>query len=139
MTGESIIIKKAKEIDEKIKEQFEKVYHNLENQKDKPLAVFDNCIHGGGTIIPVLSYLNKNGYKDLRVLIGDAYHDHSPVKIHESYGDNTQMVSCGIFGTDFGVDKSDNDITSYYDSEADRERVILCRKEMRRIIQDGGK
>lgn len=138
LTGESMILKKADEIDEKIKNQFEKVYHKLEEQKKKPIALFDNCIHSGKTIIPILSYFKRNGYKDIRVLIGDEYHDYSQVKIDESFGDNTSINACGILGLDLGVVKDDNDVFSHYDTNSNRETVVLCRKEMRRIIQEKG-
>lgn len=138
MTGESILSKKINEIDEKIKNQFEQTYHKLESQKEKPVAVFDNCIHGGETITPVLTYLRKNGYKDIRVVIGDEFHDHSSVNIDKSFGENTQLVSCGVFGRDLGVYKDNKDVFSHYDNDADREQVVLCRKEIRRIIQEKG-
>lgn len=137
-TGESLILSKAMEIDKEIKKQFEQAYNKLEKQKDKPLVVFDNCIHSGMTIVPVISYLNKNGYDDIRIVIGETSNDRSPLKINKEFTDKVRFVACNVFGRDLGVQKDDENTYSGYDKDANRKKVIQCREEIRRIVQNKG-
>lgn len=138
MTGESMVIKESEKIKENLKEQFKEAYLRLEQDKNKPLAVFDNCIHSGDTMLNVLSFLNYAGYKDLKVLIGETSNNFSNLKIDKDFTKNIQYVSCGVFGRDLGVKKSQDKVFSEYDEEADREEVVKSREEIRRIVREKG-
>lgn len=137
-TGESEILKSLGLYEKKIEDELKQVYSKLEKDKEKPLAVFDNCIHSGRTIAPILHYLEKYGYKDIRVVIGETSNDISPINIHKDFTNRVQLISCGAFGRDFGVTKEEDSIVSKYDDKADRERVVKSREEIRRIVQEKG-
>ncbi len=46
-----------------IVEEFKSVYHNLMEDKDQPLLLFDTCVHSGDSLKPVLRALKKSGIK----------------------------------------------------------------------------
>lgn len=50
-----------------IKEEFDSVYKNLNMAKDQPLLVLDVCIHTGESLEPIKSFLQKDGFSDVRV------------------------------------------------------------------------
>lgn len=137
-TGESEVQKKIGEEEKIIMDEFNKIYSNLVKDKDKPIAIFDNCLHSGQTILPVLHALDNSGYRDLRVVIGDITANQSPLKIDKHFTDRVQLMSCGAFGTDFGVEKDEDSVVSHYDQNANRERVIKSREEIRRIVKEKG-
>jgi transcriptional regulator with XRE-family HTH domain len=137
-TGESIIINKAKEIEENTRVQFEQAYSKLEKNKTEPLVVFDNCLHSGRTIIPVIHYLKKYGYEDLRIVIGETSSNRSNIRVDKDFTDKVKFISCRAFGGDFGVQKDDENVYSSYDENADRSKVISSREEIRRIVREQG-
>lgn len=134
-TGDSLIVSEKTKHDENNRKQFENAYKLLEKQKEKPLAIFDNCIHTGATIIPVLHYLYQNGYKDIRIAVADTKFDSSGVRVDKELG-KTTMIACSVFGFDnSGVEKGDN-VTSGFNEDADRKKVTASREEIRRIIRE---
>lgn len=141
LTGKFIPVEKTKQEDDpNLKKDFEQAYKKLEGQKDQPLVVYDNCIHDGDTMLPVLRYLASNGYKDLRIVVGDQRYDNSSVRIDKSFDSETKMVICHPFDTHgSGVKKESNKIFSEYDEDADRNKVIKSREEVRRIVREQGK
>ncbi|MEI6352356.1 MAG: hypothetical protein WCO35_00240 [Candidatus Nomurabacteria bacterium] len=122
---------------EELNEEFDSIYKKLGNEKDKPLAIFDNCIHSGDTIEPVIDFLKDYGFKDIRILIGDTSANFSSVNIDKYCTDNA-IGLCSVFGKDFGIYK-DNEILSKYYPTANRDRVVQSRKEVRQIIRDKGR
>jgi len=134
---QDFVLHLANNYTEEINEQFTNVYPSLLNDKEKPIAVFDNCIHSGNTIIPIIHYLHKSGFKDIRVVIGDTYHDRSPVKIDKEFSSNIKSITCGLLGTDTGVEKSEDKLFSDRDESANRKHVVQSREEIRRIVKDG--
>jgi hypothetical protein len=126
----------AEKFEEDVKNQFEQSYKKLETEKNRPLAVFDNCIHSGETFIPLASYLTKSGYQDLRIVVGETSNDFSPLKIDKEFTSKISYHACSAFGIDSGVKKDDQIIHSHLDKNAKREKVIQCREEIRRIIKE---
>lgn len=139
VSGESIIQKEGEKIKEELKEKFKEAYSKLELDKNKPLAVFDNCIHSGETMLNVLNFLDSAGYEKLKVLIGETSGNWSNVKIDKDFTKKVQYVSCGAFGRDLGITKDRENVFSKYDENADREKVVKCREEIRRIVKEKGK
>lgn len=137
-TGTSEIYEKSNEIRKDLEERFEERYTQLKKDKDKPIALFDNCIHSGETLMPVLVFFDANGYEDIRVVIGETLRDQSNIVIDKNFTDKVKRVSCGAFGRDLGVEKDDTEVYSYLDKHANRNRVIQCRKEIRRIVKEKG-
>lgn len=131
----------AEEQEENIKNQFENIYKKLNEDKDKPLAIFDTCIHTGKTIIPVISFLERNGYSDLRIVIANTKSDQSIIRIDKNLDDNAKKISCYPFslGRDSsGVDKYDDRVVSSYDEISNRDIVVESRKEIRQIVKNKG-
>ncbi len=83
-----------------------------------------------------MSSLDREGFEDIRVVIGDAYFDRSPIRIDAHFTPKVEVIACGLFGKDPGVEKDENGIFSSYDKEADREKVVKSREEIRRIIKE---
>lgn len=137
-TGTSILSREFGNAENVIKEEFEKKYQVLNQDKDKPIAIFDNCIHTGETLSPVLHFLDKQGYADIRIVIGETSNDFSHIHIDKDFTDKVKLQACSAFGIDSGVSDGDG-IVSDFDETSDREDVVMCRKEIRRIIQEGNK
>ncbi len=62
LTGESRILEKAKKLDQETRDLFTESYFNLRKDKDKTIAVFDNCIHSGKTIEPFFVFLGQRRF-----------------------------------------------------------------------------
>ncbi len=121
-------------------EQFERAYKKLEVQKDQPVAIFDNCMHTGTAMRPVLSYLKKMGYQDVRVVIGTNDDNRAAITVDKVLVPNPKIISCYPFGHSSlsGVKKGEN-VFSDYDEKADRSSIVLMRQEIRRAVQNKGK
>lgn len=121
-----------------LREEFENSYAGLIKYKDKPIALYDNCIHSGETFIPVAAMLERFGYSDIRLIAGDDTHDFSPLMLHKTLCENTKLVRCHPFGKNSGVMKGEH-VHSDRDYDADREDINLVRQEIRKIVRNKGK
>lgn len=139
--GKLTLEKEFNEAEEKLKQEFKEIFKNLEKDKDKPIALFDTCIHSGTTLIPVVSFFNKNGFEDIKVIVADDDRDQSTLLINKSLNKNTMRISCHPFGYQYnpsGVVRKDNITSSYDPKSADRDVMITSRHEIRQIIKDKG-
>jgi hypothetical protein len=137
--GESLIMDESNRMDNDLINQFVNTYKKLSSEKEKPLAIFDNCIHSGNTITPVVSFLEKNGYDDLHIIIGETSSDFSNIRVDKEFTKNVKYKACGAFGRqDFGVVKNADKITSGYDKKSNRELLVKSRREIRNIVKDKG-
>lgn len=57
-TGESEIVNEAHKQHELLVQDFEKRSIQLAKDTDKPIAIFDNCIHSGDTMAPVVIFFS---------------------------------------------------------------------------------
>lgn len=131
----------TEEQEENIKNQFENIYKKLNDDKDKPLAIFDTCIHTGSTIAPVIHFFERNGYSDLRVVIANTNSDYSDVYIDKNLDDNAKRISCYPFSlgkNSSGVTKHDDYVVSSYNDVSERDLVVKSRKEIRQIVRNEG-
>lgn len=115
-------------------EDFDSVFKNLANVKDKPIVVFDTCSHSGKTMKPVLKKLKEFGFEDIRALTANTPDDTSGVEIAAQLDANTLMTSCYPFGRASGVEKTDGMVTRR--RKGPREDVLQARKEIRAIVRD---
>lgn len=140
MIGSSPITRKMDAEFEVVREQFNQAYKELNAQKDKPLAIYDNCIHTGKTIIPVVGYLAKENFKDVRLVVGDdSFMFSSPVYPHKTLNSYSHVVPCSPFGSKSSGVKKEDDIFSRYDEKIDRREVTGVREEIRKIVRNKGK
>ena len=97
-------------------------------------------MHSGETMSPVLNYLRATGYRDIRVVVGDNNRNYSPIKVDKFLTPNRKVLSCYPFGdSEYGGVVKGSNVFSDYDNEADREKVIQLRQEIRRIVKTKGK
>lgn len=131
-------LEKVMALDEGVKDQFEQAYPKLKTQKDKPIAVFDNCIHTGETMMSVVTFFHRNGYKDIRIISGDNTRNFTDIRLAGDFTDTLNSPACKVFGRDSGVVKNDDFVFSQFDFGSDPEKVVQCREEIRRIVREKG-
>ncbi len=140
-TGESEIMKSSRSAADAATAQFAEAYRTLAEALDKPLAVYDNCTHSKYTMSLMISWLQKAGYENLHVLIGDvSRQDRSQFQAEtdETTGKRVRAFLCDPFGQGISGVQKGNDVFSNYNTETDRESVVRIRKEIRRVIQNKG-
>jgi len=120
--------------------QFQEKYTRLEGQKDQPIAVFDTCMHFGSTATISMEFLRKNGFKDVRLVIADneRVSPFAPIPDASLYG-KAKRITCYPFGQGASGVKKTGEVSSSYDEDADREKVVRVREEIREIIKNKGK
>ena len=52
---------------EEIIAEFERVYPKLVADKNKPILIFDTCIHSGDTLVKVVEIFKEMGFSDVRI------------------------------------------------------------------------
>lgn len=135
---ESILWDKAEERGHTLEAKFDSLYHQLSQQKDQPLLIFDTCSHSGGTLAPVLHFFDVIGYKKMKVITANTPGKNSSIRSDKVIDNNAKMKSCYPFGNASGVKKG-KDINTELDFSANRKWVLKSRQEIRKIIQDKGK
>lgn len=127
---------------EVIKQEFREAYPQLMRDKDKPLLVFDTCIHSGETVLPVKELLRQLGFKDVRVGTIEDPPTQSVISADfymREEGDAPAGL-CRPFGHESSVHKTYDNVrsTRVNDPQA-REQAQALRKEIQRIMQEKGK
>ncbi len=121
-----------------LEDEFEK-RTDLSPDKEKTLAVFDNCIHFGRATSGVLAFLRAQGF-DVRLVIADDTDNYSRIQPNVILNQNAKKIDCYPFGDHLasGVKKGESAF-SYLDPKADRKKVVTARHEIRQIIRNQGK
>lgn len=125
-----------------IQKEFTRSYPQLIRDKNKPVLIFDACIHSGRTLSPIKDTLLQLGFKDLRVgTVEDppARSSISPDLYMREEGDRP-AEECRPFGFEQLVKKTYTKVHSERNPDSTAlERAKRLREEIRRIVQEKGR
>jgi hypothetical protein len=122
---------------EDIAREFSNMYKRLINDRDKPVLIFDTCIHRGRTLAPVKKIFKESGFSDVRIGSINPAENGSMVK-HDFYiTEKTPRKLCYPFDYDRIVNKTFNHVYSkptknYYQ----KIRSFELRGEIKRIVNE---
>lgn len=126
---------------EHIEKEFAQHYPQLMQDKNKPVLIFDSCVHSGGTLSSVKDVFRRLGFADVRIgTVQDA-----PMKSSVSPDfyikeeDDTPANECHPFGFEKLVKKTYDKVYS----ERNPDPIALkqaqnLREEIKRIVQEKG-
>lgn len=122
---------------EMVDEEFSKVYKRLVADREKPILIFDSCIHSGDTLTPVIESLKRVGFKDVHVgsinpadLGSKVQNDYFITREHPERG-------CYPFDRDRMIEKTLNHVYSERTSDpAKMKRSVELRREIKDIIKE---
>lgn len=133
--GSPLDIRPEHEIDD----EFEQAYPKLMADKDKPVVVFDTCVHTGGSLAPVVDGLERAGFKDLRLVTANAPDGRDSSSIVPDFTLNREESEyvCYPFDRDRLVEKTFEHVYS----EPTRDPWALrmgtqLREEIRRVVRE---
>jgi len=122
---------------EDILKDVEGSYKKLMADKDKPLLVFDTCIHSGKSIAPVKKVLDQVGFSDIRIGSVNPSDDGAAVKSDFYITKRQPEKNCYPFGDDRIIEKT---FSHVYSKRSDdpyyREKSLELREEIKNIIKD---
>ncbi|MFA6274251.1 MAG: hypothetical protein WC662_03755 [Candidatus Paceibacterota bacterium] len=122
---------------EEILNELKEVYKNLIDQKDKPILIFDTCIHSGDSLDPILKTLKTAGCVDVRVGSVNPS-DSDKVKTDFFITTRSPEKGCYPFDRDKIIEKTFNHIYSTpTKTEIKRERSMRLRHEIKRVMEEG--
>jgi hypothetical protein len=123
---------------EHIAQDFTGKYPLLMAQRDKPLLLFDTCVHTGETMEPVLAVLEYLGFTDIRIGVGSMSHLRGPLPFRVDYvGPRGQVLSCHPFGVDSLASKTrDSVVSSPSTSKSTHDAAMEWRGILADIIEE---
>ena len=119
-----------------ILKEFGETYKNLMEDKDKPVLVFDTCLHTGNTISPVKKTLELSGFSDVR--IGTITPTREGSKVSSDFYITTRRPEngCYPFDRDRMIEKTfDHVYSRRTDDTEKRNRSIKLREEIKKIME----
>jgi hypothetical protein len=127
-------------LEEFIQTDFEKSYKKLSADKDQPLLLFDNCIHSGGAIKPVIKKLQEMKFTKVRVGVAEDSENTSGINPDFAVYRHNKLHSskrCHIFGEDRIVDRKFGSVKSIPTKDTQKiEMSTRLRREMVQIFQE---
>jgi hypothetical protein len=120
---------------EEILKEVEDTYKKLMLDKEKPLLVFDTCIHSGKSLEPVKKALEEIGFSDLRIGAVNPADEHAKVKTDFYITKERPGKGCYPFDRDKIIEKTfDHVYSKKTDDPHKQEKSSRLRKEIRKII-----
>lgn len=118
-------------------EEFENVYPKLIQDKDKPILVFDTCIHSGNTLLPLITTLDELGFSDVRVGSVNPSERGSSVETDFFITKRSPEKGCYPFDRDRMIEKTFEHVYSQPTKDIQKRRAgNQLREEIKRIIQE---
>ena len=120
-----------------IYQDFKQTYKTLLKDKNKPVLVFDTCIHSGNTLKPVKDMMKEQGFTDIRIGSINPSGPHSSVNADFYITNERPARECIPFDKDCIVEKTfDHVYSTKTKDKAKRSVSIALRKEIKRIMQE---
>lgn len=126
---------------ERIQEEFTQHYPQLIHDKNKPVLIFDSCIHSGGTLSSVKDTLRRLGFSDVRIgTVQDAPMNSSvSPDLYIKEDNDVPVGKCHPFGFENLVKKTYDKVHSERNPDpAALKRAQNLREEIKRIVQEKG-
>ncbi len=122
---------------EEIMQEFEEAYRYLMQDKDKPVLVFDTCIHTGGSLEPVKDAFDNSGFSDVRIGAVNPSEHGARVKTDFFITTRRPEKGCYPFDRDRMIEKTFDNVYSKRSEDArKRNSAIRLRQEIKRIMGD---
>lgn len=122
---------------EDIMKELEDTYTELMKDKEKPILVFDTCIHSGDSLAPVKKFLINSGFSDIKIGAINPTHGDSKVDTDFYVTEKHSEKGCYPFDRDRIIEKTFDHVYSKRTEDTDkRERSVQLRKEIKRIMSD---
>lgn len=117
--------------------EFQETYDRLLADKDKPVLVFDSCIHSGDTLLPVKKIMESSGFKNIIVGSINPVGWGSRVRTDFSVTNKEPEKGCYPFDKDRMIEKVFEHVYSRKtDDPQKRQLSIELRQEIKRIIEE---
>jgi len=122
---------------EEIIEEFKGTYKELMKDKEKPVLVFDTCIHSGDSLNPVKQSMINSGFSDIKIGAITESPGNSKVKTDFHVTNRRPENGCYPFDRDRIIEKTfDHVYSKKTEDPKKREKSIKLRKEIKRIMRD---
>lgn len=122
---------------EKILTELRDVYQKLTADKDKPVLLFDTCIHSGDSLAPVRDIMKQAGFSDLRIGAINPAEAGSSVKTDFFVTTEEPEKGCYPFDRDRIIEKTfDHVYSKKTDDPEKREKSLALRREIKKIIDE---
>jgi hypothetical protein len=123
--------------EEEILADLEDTYKKLMLDKDKPVMVFDTCIHSGKSLQPVREYLDKAGFSDIRIGSINPAEANARVQTDFYVTEDEAEKGCYPFDREKIIEKTFDSVYSRATTDPEKiSRSMRLRKEIKRIVTD---
>jgi len=123
---------------EVILEDFLDTYKKLLVDREKPLLVFDSCIHSGATLKPVIDIFHQVGFDNVSICSVRPSDIGSSVESDFTLIDERSGDRCCPFGRDLLINKTFTSVSSKRNTNnVDRIKAIEIRRLIKEIIREG--
>ncbi len=120
-----------------IYEEFQQTYKQLLTDKEKPVLVFDTCLHTGNTLSPVKQMLEQQGFADIRIGSVNPTEVHAKVQSDFSITDQRPLKGCYPFDQDRLIEKTfDHVYSKGTDHVGKKATARELREEIKRIVKE---
>lgn len=124
---------------QEVLDELKYAYKELNNNKDKPVLVFDTCIHTGESMRRIVDAMEKSGFVDVRIGLVSEIENESAMfpdfSVFSEYSPPIKM--CYPFHRYTLVEKTRQHIYSRKSGDSDdRKKSIRLREEIRKIIKE---
>lgn len=120
-----------------IRNDFKDTFKQLTEEKDKPLLVFDNCIHMGRASKPILDTLKGMGFSKVTFGVSSNDRNYTDITPDLICLDKTPLGICYPFHPDTLVDKQISSVVSSPTADPQRRaESYRVREELQRIFDE---
>jgi hypothetical protein len=120
---------------DEIIDEFESIYPKLVADKDKPILVFDTCIHSGDTLSPLVKTLENMGFTDVRIGSVNPAEEGSSVQTDFYITHRRPEKGCYPFDRDRMIEKTFEHVYSQRTQDIQKRRAgNQLREEIKRIM-----
>jgi hypothetical protein len=139
-TQDNIDFPSTRRGDTEIDEEFAIVYTRLVADKDKPILVFDSCIHSGHSLLPVKESMDRQGFSDVRIGAINPSDYGSAVNTDFFITQEKPTRGCYPFDHDRSIEKTFDHVYSTETTDPQRRNAAaVLRKEIKRIVRQKAK
>jgi hypothetical protein len=122
---------------EEILEELENTYKDLMKDKEKPVLVFDTCIHSGDSLSPVKQTLLDSGFSDIKIGAINPSDSNSKVSTDFYITRERPEKGCYPFDRDRIIEKTfDHVYSKRTEDPRKREKSLQLRREIKSIMND---
>ncbi|NTW14252.1 MAG: hypothetical protein HGA31_04455 [Candidatus Moranbacteria bacterium] len=120
-----------------ILDEFHETYKRLLDDKDKPVLMFDTCIHSGDSVRYIKKAFDEAGFSDLRIGAINPADPDSGIRTDFYVTTREAEKGCYPFDQDRIIEKTFNHVYSRAtDNQERRQQSIRLRREIQMIIRE---